>query len=287
MSTIALIDAKNVLYRAHYSQPAEMNSAGFPVSAIRGFVHTMRQVFRELKPEYILVAMDSEKSFRKELCATYKANRQETPSELTEQFSILETICGMLGFAFLCVENHEADDVIGVVARRAQTEGFDAIKIVSNDKDFAQIMDERTRMVSFSSDGVGYYTDIHLVWDKYGVRPDQFVDYLGLCGDAADGICGAPGIGTKRATALLQQFGTLENILFLSDEIKAKGVRESIQNNRELILESRELARIASELPTEFSLEDFRYIGPERETCFEVFNRLELYDFAEKFRRVA
>jgi len=271
---VFLVDGMSTIFRAYYAIRGLATSRGFPTNAIYGFTTMLRKLILEEKPEYLAVVFDTgEPTFRHKLFPSYKANRAEMPDDLALQIPYIHKVCEALGVPTLAIPGYEADDVIGTLARRAAHEGMDVV-IVSNDKDLCQLVSAHVRLLKADRHAYVYY-DEKGVEEWLGVRPDQVVDLLALWGDSTDNIPGAPGIGEKGAVQILRQFGTLEQALANWEKVEKKSYRESLRDHRDLILISRELVTIRTDLPVEIELEQLRYRGPDPHRAYELFAELE------------
>lgn len=282
-----LIDGMSHVYRAYYAIRGLATTTGIPTNATFGFTMMLRRVLADHKPEFIAVAFDSpEPTFRHESYSGYKSTRQAPPDELLAQLPYVERACRALGVPVIRLPGYEADDIIGTLAKKAEMAGFDVF-IVTNDKDLFQLVDDHIKVLRAERSGALTLLDAKGVQEKLGVRPDQVVDMLALWGDPTDNIPGAPGIGEKGAQQLIQQFGTLDQVLARADQIERKTYRESIKNNAEQILRSRELARIRCDAPVEFDPEALRYRGPDRAEAYRLFSELEFSQLAREFSDAA
>jgi DNA polymerase-1 len=271
---VFLVDGMSTIFRAYYAIRGLATSRGFPTNAIYGFTTMLRKLILEEKPEYLAVVFDTgEPTFRHKLFPSYKANRAEMPDDLALQIPYIHKVCEALGVPTLAIPGYEADDVIGTLARRAADAGMDVV-IVSNDKDLCQLVSARIRLLKADRHTYVYY-DEKGVEEWLGVRPDQVVDLLALRGDSTDNIPGAPGIGEKGAVQILRQFGTLEEALAHWEQVAKKSYRESLRDHRDLILTSRELVTIRTDLPVEIELEQLRYRGPDPHRAYALFTELE------------
>ncbi len=269
-----LVDGMSNVFRAYYAIRGLATSRGLPTNAIYGFTTMLRKLIVEEKPDYLAVVFDTgEPTFRHKIFSQYKANRTEMPDDLALQLPYIHKVCEALGVPILALPGYEADDVIGTLARRAADQGMDVV-IVSNDKDLCQLVSKSIRILKADRQTYVYY-DEKGVEERLGVRPDQVVDLLALWGDSTDNIPGAPGIGEKGAVQIIRQFGTLERALANWEKVEKKSYRESLREHRDLILTSRELVRIRTDLPVELELEQLRYHGPDPHRAYELFTELE------------
>lgn len=281
MNKLVLVDAKNVLYRSYYAP--SVKDSEFRNNAIRGFIYTLRSIFKFIKPTHIVVCNDSPVNFRKDKLATYKAHRKPPEPALVEQMDVIDVVSEALGLPFVEVKGYECDDVIGTLAIRGAREGY-KVFIYSNDKDFLMLLDDDIVTINFDKHGdIIYFTD-ELVHEKYGITSEQFRDYLALVGDVADGYKGARGIGPKNALNLLSAYETIEGIYEHLDELKSAKQRQSFIDNKEEVLQSQDLATIITDVPIDRDMESFRYIAPDKEKCVQIFSALEMEDMVEQFQ---
>ena len=266
------------MYRAYHApiRTAEgtllRNSQGIPTNAVYIFVTMLRKLLKEHQPEYIAASFDLPgRTFRDDIVADYKANRRPMPDELAGQIPLVHRACEALGVPILTHERYEADDVIGTITERAAAEGY-RVAIVTGDKDFFQLVRDGIRVYNPRDDGTWY--DADGVKEKFGVTPDQVVDVLALMGDTIDNVKGVPGIGEKGARDLIVTHGTLDALLERAADVPQKKYREALLAHRDEATQSRELLRIHTNVPVAFDITAFRYRGPTREACYELFSEL-------------
>ncbi len=278
-----LIDGMSNIFRAYYAIRGLSNSKGMPTNATYGFTVTLRKMITDHKPDYLGVVLDSkEQTFRQEQFAAYKAHRPDMPEDLATQLPYIDRVCEALRVPVLKMARYEADDIIGTLAKKAAKVGLQTV-IVTNDKDLAQLVhDPDITMIRVDKSGETMLDEAG-VKVKYGVRADQIVDWLGLMGDAVDGIPGAPGIGEKGAVGLLEQFGTIEAALDGWEQVKKKTYRESLRDNRDQILQSKQLATIDCNVPVELDLEALILEPPDRQKAYALFSELEFHTFTQEF----
>ena len=286
-----LIDGSSQMYRAYHApvRTAEggllRNGQGKPTNAVYIFVNMLRKLLNEQTPEFIAASFDLPgRTFRDDLADDYKANRAPMPDELAQQIPMVHAACEALGVPILTSERYEADDVIGTLTVKAAAAGFD-VAIVTMDKDFYQLVTDGIRVYNPRDEGTWY--DTQGVKEKFGVIPAQVVDVLALMGDTIDNIKGVPGVGEKGARELIEQYGSLENLLAHAPEVKNKRYREGLLANLEAARQSRELARIRLDVPVEFSPEDLRHRGGSRQRSFEIFNELGFRALAKEYAPTA
>lgn len=271
---LVLVDGTALIFRAYFAIPSTFTTtAGLRTNATYGFATMFRKLFAGRKPDLGVVVFDSgAKTFREEKFPGYKADRPEMAADLAVQLPWIDKVVDAHCFPRLRVDGYEADDVIGTLARLGAAEGLDVV-IVSGDKDFAQLVDDRVRMVDTLRD-ITY--DTELVQKKWGVKPSQIVDLLALMGDSVDGIPGVAGIGQKGATDLLAKYGSLEGVLAHVDELKGRQ-KTALEAGRESARLSYELATINRFVPLPVSLADLELREPEPAALNALYLELEFY----------
>ena len=286
-----LIDGSSQMYRAYHAPVRTAdggllrNAQGTPTNAVYIFVTMLRKLLTEHKPEFIAASFDLPgRTFRDDLVADYKANRTPMPDELAQQIPMVHAACEALGVPILTSERYEADDVIGTLAVKAADAGFD-VAIVTGDKDFYQLVGGRIRVYNPKEEGTWY--DAEGVREKFGVPPELVVDVLALMGDTIDNIKGVPGIGEKGAIQLITEHRSLENLIAHAAEVKHKRYREGLLANIDNARQSRELARIRTDVPVPFEAESMRFRGGSRERSFQIFNELGFRAFAKEYAPTA
>ncbi len=248
------------------------DAQGRPTNAVYIFVTMLRKLLKEHQPEFIAASFDLPgRTFRDDLAADYKANRRPMPEDLAQQIPLVHDACEALGVPILTSERYEADDVIGTLAEQAAAAGFE-VAIVTGDKDFFQLVGNGIKVFNPKEDGAWF--DANAVKEKFGVAPEQVVDVLALMGDTIDNIKGVPGIGEKGARDLIAEYGSLEALLARAADIPQKRYREPLLAHQESARQSRELARIRTDVPVTFSVDAVRYRGASRQRAFELFSRL-------------
>jgi DNA polymerase-1 len=273
-----LIDGSSQMYRAFHAPIRTLegtllrNAQGTPTNAVYIFVTMLRKLLKEHAPEFIAASFDLPgPTFRDDLAIDYKANRRPMPDDLASQIPLVHRACEALGVPIITYDRYEADDVIGTMTARATAEGY-GVAIVTGDKDFFQLVNDKVRVFNPREDGTWY--DAAGVLDKFGVRPDQVVDVLALMGDTIDNVKGVPGIGEKGARDLISSHGTLDELLAHVSDIPQKKYREALTAHAADALSSRELLRIHTDVPVPFDISAFRYRGPSREACYQLFAEL-------------
>ncbi len=223
MQKLVVIDGNSLMHRAYYALPGMTTQDGFPTGALHGFLSMLLKLTASQSPDYLLVAFDMHgPTFRHETYAEYKAGRKETPEDLRKQFPVLKDLLCEMGITVCECPRYEADDILGTFARRCESEGIRAL-LVTGDRDALQLISENTHVLITKkgiSDTVEYDTETLL--EAYGLTPDRMRDLKGLMGDSSDNIPGIPGVGEKTALKLLQEYGSMENILSHAHEVKGK-----------------------------------------------------------------
>jgi DNA polymerase-1 len=275
-----LIDGTALAYRSYFAfiKNPLINSKGINTSGIFGFTNALLKIIRDEQPEYIACVFDTKApTFRHVMYPEYKATRQKMPDELAEQFPVIRDIVTAFQIPLLEVEGYEADDVIGTIARKAESQGIETY-MVTGDKDFMQLISDRIKMYVLgrgSSGGGAEIVGPFEVERKLGVKPDQVIDFLGLMGDSSDNIPGIPGVGPKTAKELIELYGTLEKVLNKSEEIPRPRLRENIQNYKEQAKLSKELVTICTEVPVSVEIIDLRAQSMDRTRVITLFQDLE------------
>ncbi len=283
MKKLFLLDGHALIYRAHYAfitRPL-INSKGWNVSAIQGFMRTLWDMMQKEKPTHLAVVFDPPGgTFRHKEFELYKANREAQPEDITIAIPWVEKIVRAMNIPVLTVPNYEADDVIGTLAKQAEKKGYD-VYMVTPDKDFGQLVDEHIFLYKPGRQG----NDVEIwgikeVCERWGIqRVDQVIDILGLMGDSVDNIPGLPGIGEKTATKLLAEFDSVENLLANADKLKGKQ-QEIVQTHAEKATLSKWLATIDINAPVAFDDTFFEIEPFNREELMEIFKELEFRTLA-------
>ncbi len=280
-----LLDAFALIFRGYYAfiKNPRINSKGMDTSAILGFTNSLLDVIKRERPDYLAVCFDRGGSVaRTEVFPEYKANRQETPEAIKIAVPYIEKILEAMNIPVIVKEGFEADDIIGTLAKKAEKEGYQTF-MVTPDKDFAQLVSENIFMYRPRFGG-GYETwGIPEVQEKFGVeRPEQVIDFLGMMGDSVDNIPGLPGVGEKTAKKFLAAYGSMENLLENTADLKGK-MKEKVEANKELGLLSKELATILLDVPVEFNEANFEMCAPNTNATKEIFDELEFRRLTDNF----
>ncbi|WP_276498567.1 DNA polymerase I [Pontibacter litorisediminis] len=280
-----LLDALALIYRAHFafSKNPRINSKGMNTGAALGFTNTLVEVLQKEQPTHIGVAFDSAaKTFRHDNFADYKANRQAQPEDISIAIPYCKKIVEAFNIPVLIMDGYEADDIIGTMAQKAEKAGFD-VYMMTPDKDYCQLVTDHIFLYkpAFMGNAIEVW-DVQKVLEKWEVeRVEQVIDILGLQGDAVDNIPGIPGIGEKTAKSLIQRFGSVENLLANTDQLKGKQ-KENVEKFADQGLMSKELATIHCDVPVEFSEEGLHYDGPNEERVAELFTELEFRQLTQR-----
>ena len=284
MKKIILIDGNNLMFRSYYATAytgnVMKNSKGFPTNALYGFVGMMNKIIHEEKPEYVAVAFDIGKNFRKQKYETYKDGRSETPDELKQQMPIAREILNAMGIQYFEMEPYEADDIIGTFAKMCEEDPEYAALIVSSDKDLLQLISDETEVKLLKQKDYVRYNKKNFKED-WGFEPIRMIDYKALAGDPSDNIPGVKGIGDKTAINLLTQYETIEDIYEHINEIKGK-MKEKLEADKESAFISKEIATIYRDVPLNVSLDEVVYKGPDFVSLNKIYEDLEFYSFIKK-----
>ena len=263
---ICLVDGSGYIFRAFYALPILTSPKGVPVNAVLGFVNMFMRLRSKIACDYCLVLFDAKRqNFRNEIFEGYKGTRKETPEELIPQFPIIRQAATALNLHFLEMEGYEADDLIATYAKKAREKGYDVV-VVSADKDLMQLIKE----------GVEYYDGMKEkfftpqdVKEKFGVLPDKVIDVQALSGDSIDNVPGVPGIGPKTAAELVNQFGSLEEVLAHASEIKQNKRRETLLENIENAKISKKLVTLKDDVPVSADVDEFVCRAPLKQKLMD------------------
>ena len=276
MKKIYLIDVSSMFFRAFYAVRPLHALDGTPVNAVYGFISMIAKLLKEKNPEYIAFCYDrKEPSFRKDLDLNYKANRTEMPDDLQLQMPIIKEIAPLFGIMDLEIPGFEADDIIGTLSCLAKNNNFQAV-VVSGDKDFCQLLNENVVMYDTMKETI---TSADSVIEKYGVTPNQFIDYLAIVGDASDNIKGVAGVGPKGAQKLIQDFGSLENIYKNLDKILSASVKDKLMTSQQDVFLAQKLVTIVLDAPHDKNIEDFKRLEIKKDDLRAFFQKLNFKTF--------
>lgn len=280
---LIIIDGSSLVHRAFHALPMLRTAGGLYTNAVYGFTTMLVKLLTDYKPDFLAVAFDKGRvTFRTDTYQQYKAQRQATPGELSEQFPLIRELLGAFGIVTLEEQGFEADDILGTLAAKAGQQGFEVL-IVTGDRDALQLIGPGTTVL-LTRKGISEMEvmDTAALKEKYGLTPAQFIDMKGLMGDSSDNIPGVPGIGEKTAIKLLIQYGSLENVLANIEGVAGKKLQENLRQYAEQAVLSKRLATIVCDMPLEFVPENFT-IDPDREAVKAVFAKFEFKNMLAKF----
>ena len=279
MKKVVLIDGNNLVFRSYYATAYTgnimKNSQGFPTNALYGFVNMINKIILEESPEYVVVAFDIGKNFRKEKYDFYKEGRSETPDELKLQMPVAREILDGMGIKYLELAPYEADDIIGSVAKEAEKNDDYYSLIVSSDKDLLQLISFETEIKLLKQTGFVRYNEEEFK-KEWGIDPIRIIDLKALMGDSSDNIPGVKGVGEKTALKLLQDYGSLDGIYENVNNIKGK-LQEKLIDGKNDAYMSYEIATIYRDVPLNINFEEFKYNGPNVLKLKSIYERLEFY----------
>jgi DNA polymerase I len=282
---LVMIDGNSIAYRAFFALPLLNNDKGVYTNAVFGFTTMLLKIIEEEKPTHMLVAFDAGKTtFRHKTFEEYKGGRQKTPPELSEQFPLIRELLDVFSVKRFELENYEADDIIGTIAKEVGAQEEWEVKIFSGDKDLLQLVSPKVT-VALTRKGISNVDtyDEAFVNEKYGLTPRQIIDMKGLMGDPSDNIPGVPGIGEKTAIKLLKEFGSVEKVLESIDEISGKKLKENLSENKEKALMSKELATIFCEVPHQIEKEGLLFGEYDEKKVISLFKELDFHSLIERF----
>ena len=281
METLYLVDVSAMYFRAYYAIRPLSNSSGLPTNALFGFLNMSSKLLNEQKPKYIAYCFDTkEKNFRYEMYSEYKANRSEMPEDLIPQVPYVAKLVNALGLPAFEKIGLEADDIIGILQKYAQEQNLNVV-IVSGDKDFAQFVNDRVKLYDPMKE---QWFDRAAVVEKWGVEPEQIVDYLSMVGDSSDNIPGISGIGPKGAQKLLQEFGSLENVYNNLEKISNLKLREKLLNSKEMAFLSKKLVQIVTD--NRIGIQSLDAVTKQQIKTSELLSLLEELEFKNFAKRL-
>lgn len=283
MKKLFLLDAFALIYRSYFAfaNAPRINSKGLNTSAVFGFTNTLLELIRKEQPTHIAVVFDTEKPTHRHIeYVEYKANRNEMPEDLQKALPYIYQLLEAFNITMMMSDGWEADDIIGALAKKAEREGF-VTYMMTPDKDYGQLVSENIFMYKPGyKGGPAEKLGVKEICDKYGIqRPEQVIDILGLMGDTVDNIPGIPGVGEKTAMTLVQQFGSIDNLIANTHQLKGK-LKEKVELHKEQALFSRKLATIITDVPIEFNPDELLFREVDKEKTKSLFAELE-------FRRLA
>ncbi len=285
MEKLFLLDAYALIYRAYYAfiKNPRINSKGVNTSAIMGFCNTLHEVISKEKPTYLAVAFDPHGlTFRSEAFPAYKAQREKTPEDILISVPIIQRILTAMHIPILIQEGYEADDIIGTLAFRLKDENIETY-MLTPDKDYGQLVGKNVKMYRPRHGGGYEVLGEEEIKSKYGVdHPLKVIDLLALMGDSADNFPGCPGVGEKTAVKLIAQFGSVENLITHTDQLKG-ALKTKVEGHVDDITMSKFLATIKTDVPIQINLEQMRIKEPDEQQLRQIFEELEFKSLAEKF----
>ncbi|MDJ0802368.1 MAG: DNA polymerase I [Desulfobacterales bacterium] len=277
---IYLIDGTAYIYRAYHAIRSLSNSKGFPTNAIFGFTRMLMKLFDERQPAFAGMFFDAPgPTFRHERYPDYKANRPPMPDDMAAQIPHIKDVAAAFRIPVLEMAGFEADDLIGTVARRAEADGFDVV-LVTGDKDFVQLLSERVSIWDPMKDRAITRADFRRDSE---LEPAQMIDVMGLSGDTADNVPGVPGIGPKTAMGLIQTYASIDGVYDHLDDISKPKQRANLEEHREQAFLSRELVRIQTEVPLDFTAEAFAHQPPDQARLSALFQTFEFRQLQQAF----
>ena len=267
-----LIDGNSYIYRAFFAIPHLSNSKGIPTNAVYGFTNMLMKVIKEEAPDYLAIAFDSKGPTRRHIeYEDYKAHRPAMPDPLARQIPYIHRMVEAFNIPVLIMEGVEADDIIGTIAKKAEKDGLEVI-IITGDKDIFQIISPHIRIYDTLKNK---YFGVDDVKERFGTEPERVVEVMGLMGDSSDNIPGVPGIGEKTAKALIEEYGTIENLLANVERITKPKLKQNLKENAELARLSRSLATIQTDIPIETEYNDLSRPEPDNERLLPLLKELE------------
>ena len=285
MSKLFLIDAYALIYRSYYAfiKSPRINSKGVNTSAILGFCNTLHEVLQKEKPDYLAVAFDPHgPTFRSDIFEEYKAQREKTPEDILISVPIIKNILKAMNIPILIADGYEADDIIGTLATQIQVDGLETY-MFTPDKDYGQLVRENVKIYRPRYGGGYEIQGVKEITDKYQLKsPEQVIDILALMGDSADNFPGCPGVGEKTAIRLINEFGSVDEIINNTNRLKG-ALKNKIEEHIDDIKMSKFLATIKTDVPIEYDLEKMKVTSPDETLLRKIFNELEFKTLAEKF----
>ena len=287
MKKLMILDGNSLLFRAFYALPPLKTKKGQFTNAVYGFLSMLYKIIDTYSPDYLCVAFDPEKpTFRHEKYKDYKANRQKAPNELVQQFQLIRDVLDVHNIKRVEIEGFEADDISGTFAYAAKDQGAE-VYLVTGDRDYLQLIDENIKVI-LTKKGITNTVEMDLkaMEEEYGLTPEQFIDLKALMGDSSDNIPGVAGVGEKTALKLMQEYKSLENIYANIDKIKGK-LGERLLSDKLQAYMSQTLARIITDIPVEFNLEDYRVQRPDTRKLADLYDELEFRQFKKRLMEKA
>ena len=285
MKKVILVDGNNLLFRSYYATAYQgvimRNSKGFPTNALYGFINMMNKIMKEEEPSYILVAFDKGKTFRHDQYDWYKAGRVEMPNDLKLQFPKAKEVLDAMGIKHFEIDNYEADDIIGTVAKIVDEEDEFIATIISSDKDLLQLISDEVEVKLLKTSGFIRMTRDEFKNTYSGIEPINMIDLKALMGDKSDNIPGVKGIGEKTAVNLLSKYKTLDGVYQNIDDISGK-TKEKLLADKDNAYMSYDIATIYREVPLDFTLNELEYTGFDKERFLGILHELEFFSLLRK-----
>ena len=286
MEKVVLVDGNNLLFRSYYATAYSgnfmKNSKGFPTNALYGFINMINKIINEENPVYMLVAFDKGKTFRHDKYEDYKAGRIQMPNELKEQFPVAKEILTLMGIKWFEIDNYEADDIIGTLAKKIDDDENYKGLIVSSDKDLLQLISDKV-IVKLLKTKDHVMMDKEMFYQIYGLSPEKMIDIKALQGDASDNIPGVKGIGEKTSLKLLQEYGSLEKLYDNINNVKG-AVATKLINGKDKAFESKDLATIYKDVPLDFEIKDTIIKKFDLEKLKKLYEDLEFFSFLKNMK---
>ncbi len=277
MALVLLIDGHSQAYRAYFGMKTPLSTReGEPTAAVYGFARKLLATLREVKPDYVAVAFDTGDTWRHAEFPDYKATRDAMPDDMRTQMTRIEAMLRAFNIPILTYTNYEADDILGTLAHEAGGKGYDVL-VMTGDRDMFQLVDEQVKIL-YTSGGPNPVTSVYgleQVAERYGLTPQQFIDFKALTGDSSDNIPGVPGVGEKTAVKFLQQYGTLDELYAHVDEISGPKTRQALIDAHEQVLRNRRLVTINTDLDIHFDADKCRLRDYDQDALIALFNELE------------
>jgi len=270
-SPLILVDGSSYLYRAFHALPALTNSKNFPTGAVKGMISMLKVLLNTYHPESIAVIFDAKgKTFRDELYKEYKATRKEMPSELVQQIEPIHQIIKAMGLPLISVPGVEADDVIGTLAKQSEANKIPVL-ISTGDKDIAQLVDQNITLINTMTNTI---LDPAGVKEKFGVRPDQIIDYLTLVGDTSDNVPGVQKVGPKTAVKWLEEYGSLDKIVANADKFSGK-IGENLRGALSYLPLTKTLVTIKTDVELPFDINELKIGSEDKDSLINLYKELE------------
>ena len=274
-----LIDGSSYIYRAYFAIRHLSNSRGEATNAIYGFVNMLLKVVREQQPDHLAVVFDAKgPTFRKQLYPAYKAHRAQMPEDLVPQIPVIKEVVKAFNMPAIEKQGFEADDIIATLAKQFAAEGLE-VMVVTGDKDLMQVVSEKIRLLDTMKDQVSGLAEVAA---RFGGTPDKVIEVQALAGDSSDNIPGVPGVGEKTAVKLIQEFGSVENLLAHLDQVKGK-LQEKLRENADLARLSKQLVTLKDDVPLDLDYDNFALTPPDNAALTTLFKELEFHKLLQEF----